>query len=759
MPRSVIAIVLLCIPVCLQAAILYVPADQPTIQSGIDSAAPGDTVLVAPGIYLESVDFGGKALLLASEYLLTQDTLAIAATVIQASGVGPVVRFSGAEDSSTCLIGFTLTGGTGLLHGDGNYYGGAIAILDTSTACPRISHNYIYDNACLTGLSGGAGAAIAALGPLTGPGGIRIENNRISRNRGAIFGAAVFVSGGSEVLMSGNLIVDNGDSLADSATACIVLMDSTTIHLWHNTIASNVGAAIRLSAAATAVIRDNIFSLNGNAFSGIGSISLADTSAPKPVVEFNCFDDLGSPLNFASPGLLDTVHVNSQGTPCDSFFNIYRDPLFCSDSTLGVIDSSACAFAASDSAAIGAMGIGCYAYHGPVWHVSPGGDDSLGDGSFGEPFATIQCAIDRAWNGDTVMLLAGAYSGPGNFEVDFGAKAIVLNSLFGPAATVLDCGGGLVRGLVIDGGQDSLCVVRGITISHADIGIFTGGSPSVCDVILADNDIGALVYGDGEPRLCSLTIRDCYKGLWCEHQDSLWLEHTTFYGNQYGVYLDGGAMSFRHCVIDSNTVGLQVEQGVVRCSFVSFSRQDLAINTLRYHANAFLDSCKFTANKTAVWGDCTADSCRFFDGGIALKRVFRNNNAIRNCRFEFIDTVFHDDGSLNKFADEGKQQSLLCDLSRTDISDCGQVAFLIGGTDGDYEGLSIDSCQIHDNSGGVWMDRGRLLMQDTEYRDNGGGIRIGVHGQTGEDVSLRRSTILRSGGDALHVTAWSACSL
>jgi hypothetical protein len=44
-----------------------VPAEYRTIQEAIDSAEPGDTVLVAPGRYVENIRFGGKGIVVASE--------------------------------------------------------------------------------------------------------------------------------------------------------------------------------------------------------------------------------------------------------------------------------------------------------------------------------------------------------------------------------------------------------------------------------------------------------------------------------------------------------------------------------------------------------------------------------------------------------------------------------------------------------------------------------------------------------------------
>ena len=89
------------------AAVIHVPADQPTIQAGIDAAVTGDLVLVAPGIYQEAINFKGKAITVRGSGGQTM-------TFIDAPfSHGCAVRCENDEGPGTVLDGFQIVGGSG----------------------------------------------------------------------------------------------------------------------------------------------------------------------------------------------------------------------------------------------------------------------------------------------------------------------------------------------------------------------------------------------------------------------------------------------------------------------------------------------------------------------------------------------------------------------------------------------------------------------------------------------------------------------
>ena len=57
----------------LWASIIRVPWDQPTIQSGINAASNGDTVVIYPGLYYENIIFRGKNIVITSRFYETGD--------------------------------------------------------------------------------------------------------------------------------------------------------------------------------------------------------------------------------------------------------------------------------------------------------------------------------------------------------------------------------------------------------------------------------------------------------------------------------------------------------------------------------------------------------------------------------------------------------------------------------------------------------------------------------------------------------------
>jgi hypothetical protein len=226
--------------------VINVPADQPTIQAGINVAVNGDTVLVAPGTYVENINFLGKAITVAS-------AKGPRVTIIDGNKKDSVVIFDHKETTTSVLSGFTIqngspttyiTGGgidmefssaptiTGniITANQGNLGGGIYG----QGGAPIITNNVINKNSAFGGTGGGIELDGTYGGPqiianvienntaFTGGGGIEVEgllgpipaiiaNNIIRGNNGGSQGqgGGIYAFNNDYALVIQNLIVGN----------------------------------------------------------------------------------------------------------------------------------------------------------------------------------------------------------------------------------------------------------------------------------------------------------------------------------------------------------------------------------------------------------------------------------------------------------------------------------------------------------------------------------------------------------------------
>ncbi len=129
------------------AAVLQVPENYESIQAAIDSSADADTVLIAPGIYHERINFNGKSIVVGSYMLTTGNDQFIRQTVIDGDSLGTVVTFTGGSDNRTLLSGLTIQNGGQVDDGGGIFCRGSSPTLE-----------YLIVQNCVVGRNEGGGA-------------------------------------------------------------------------------------------------------------------------------------------------------------------------------------------------------------------------------------------------------------------------------------------------------------------------------------------------------------------------------------------------------------------------------------------------------------------------------------------------------------------------------------------------------------------------------------------------------------------------
>ncbi len=264
---------------------IHVPADEPTIQAGINSASNGDTVLVSPGVYNENLDFKGKAITVTTGATSFADATTV---IINGTTDGPVVNLATNEPASAVLNGFTLQGG----HSNSltPTVAGGIFI---SNASPTVTNNIVQNNF-------GCGIYIVNLAsPLIQGNDIKgnvrsnISNDECSTTYGpATDGTGIGLAHAGTVQIIGNTIEDNSQvEVATENTgsgAGVYINAGFEVLLQNNIIRNNVGNSSpglgAIIPPAKLILIQNLFygNTDGGVTSTIQVLIEGTTSAPYP---------------------------------------------------------------------------------------------------------------------------------------------------------------------------------------------------------------------------------------------------------------------------------------------------------------------------------------------------------------------------------------------------------------------------------------------------------------------------------------------
>lgn len=240
---------------------------------------------------------------------------------------------------------------------------------------------------------------------------------------------------------------------------------------------------------------------------------------------------------------------------------------------------------------------------------------------------TIQSAIDVATHGDVVLIAPGIYTGPGNKNLSFQGKRILVRGEGGPSATLIDCQGS-GRGVSFQNGETQESVVQDLTIRNGNSGtagaiLCQGASPKILNCVISGNngsEGGAVYCEESSPIFedCTFSGNTGASGgaMKCQNFSAPILSNCQFLGNS--AY-DGGGLLLRsessavvtNCTFRNNTArqaggGIRVQESAPRISncrfFGNFCAMYGGAISILAQSQVLMTNCVLANNNCGIWG-------------------------------------------------------------------------------------------------------------------------------------------------------------
>ena len=371
-----------------------------TIQTAIDSASDGDTVLVAAGTYNESINYNGKNIIVGSLYLTTQDTSYISSTIIGGDSSGSIVLFESFEDSTAVLNGFTFQN---IIFNSGDELQTIININESS---PKIINNrfdnfYLFQdvesaviycensnslimNNEFTNGSVGNGYVLGGF-ILSKNSNVTIKNNRIENGYvGFAEPSGYIVSVNSDNIIESNVIINPSMGYC-VICAAISILDGSNCILRNNFIfqAYGDGYGAVVASQSQYVSHNNTFVSNSSGYANLSSDG---------IVSNDIIYGSSNAVYLDGNSTIQVSYSDIEGG-WEGVGNIDANPLFCNpdSSDYTIAENSPCVGTGEDGENMGAFGVGC-------------GIQVDWDFSLSEPVIEVM-GTDNVWNpGDTISV-------------------------------------------------------------------------------------------------------------------------------------------------------------------------------------------------------------------------------------------------------------------------------------------------------------------------------------------------------------------